>query len=301
MLSRSPTLDDLRREIDRIDDAMHDLLMQRTAVVEEVGRAKARTEQESGSNTRPQFFRPGREAQVLRRLVANHQGIFPKASLARIWREIMTGQLRVQTEIPVAVYTSENRRGYWDVARDQYGAAAIYQPCSRTHQVVAAVRKGTAAIGVLPLPQDDDSEPWWPLLAVNDPNSPRIVSKLPFAPANGTQPGALAIACLDPEPTGDDHAYLLVETDGEVSHTAVANGLSALGFEPRQVIADPRRHGDRVRLHLFETAGMVERDDPRLQAVVDRSGLRVTRVVCLGGYAVPLDHAAMNGAGTAGR
>ena len=67
----APTLDELRREIDRIDAAMHDLLMQRTAVVEEVGRAKAR-ENPAGAGTRPQFFRPGREALVLRNLIERH-------------------------------------------------------------------------------------------------------------------------------------------------------------------------------------------------------------------------------------
>ena len=41
MLSGPRSLDELRREIDRIDDAIHDLLMERTAVVEEVGQAKA--------------------------------------------------------------------------------------------------------------------------------------------------------------------------------------------------------------------------------------------------------------------
>src|SRR5690606_29143681 len=115
------TLDDLRREIDRIDAAMHDLLMQRTAVVEEVGRAKAR-EMPVGAGVRPQFFRPGREALVVRSLVERHRGSFPVASLIRIWREIMTGQLRVQTEIVVAVYAPAGRNGYWDMARDHYGA-----------------------------------------------------------------------------------------------------------------------------------------------------------------------------------
>ena len=54
-----------RREIDRIDDAIHGLLMDRTAKVEKIRKLK------NGGNGRAGgFLRPTREAEVLRRLVA---------------------------------------------------------------------------------------------------------------------------------------------------------------------------------------------------------------------------------------
>ena len=141
MASGARSLDELRREIDRIDASIHELLMQRTAVVQEVSRAKG-----GGSPTgaRAQFFRPGREATILRRLIERHSGAFPQASLVRIWREIMSGQLRVQTEVTVAVCAADGFGGIWDTARDQYGAAAHYRAFARASQVVAAVRAGTA-------------------------------------------------------------------------------------------------------------------------------------------------------------
>ena len=68
MSASPPSLEELRREIDEIDDAIHDLLMRRAQVVEQVGIAK-----------RPdnQIVRPGREAVILRRLAARHTGSFP--------------------------------------------------------------------------------------------------------------------------------------------------------------------------------------------------------------------------------
>lgn len=286
MPSDLPTLDDLRREIDRIDEAMHDLLIDRTSVVEDVGRAKAQLGEQVSD--RPQFFRPGREALILRRLLARHRGLFPPRSLIRIWREIITGQLRVQTEVAVAVYSVEGRRMYWDMARDQYGASATYQPYQRTHQVVSAVRSGSAAIGVLPMPQDDDGEPWWPLLAGTDNTTPRIVSRLPFAP-QATSESGLAIACVDPEATGDDRSYLLVETDGDISNYATTADLASAGFtEPRQVVATTQRRPGEQRLLLYETDEMVLAHDPRLDRVVARTRQPITRVIPAGGYAVPL-------------
>ena len=66
-------IDDLRRQIDEIDTRLHDLLMRRSSVVAEIGTLK-------GSNGNG-YFRPGREAAILRRLVERHQGSLPKATV----------------------------------------------------------------------------------------------------------------------------------------------------------------------------------------------------------------------------
>lgn len=77
MTSSDATLQSLRRQIDRIDDQLHDLIMARAALVEQVAAAKP----DSGVP-----LRPGREAEILRRLIARHAGRFPKGALVRIWR-----------------------------------------------------------------------------------------------------------------------------------------------------------------------------------------------------------------------
>ena len=62
-----PTLADLRREIDRIDEGMHRLLMERGDIIDTLIATKKTAE--SGS-----AFRPAREADMMRRLVERHQG-----------------------------------------------------------------------------------------------------------------------------------------------------------------------------------------------------------------------------------
>jgi chorismate mutase len=81
MTSDSPTLSDLRREIDQIDEALHDLLMKRAAVVDGVRAAKR---QDGGG-----AFRPAREAQVLRGLVRRHHGSLPRGLVVRQWGGFM--------------------------------------------------------------------------------------------------------------------------------------------------------------------------------------------------------------------
>ena len=123
-----PSLDALRRDIDRIDDALHDLLMQRCEVVERIAEVKG---------TGPAFMRPGREATILRRLVDRHAGRFPVPVLIRIWREMLAAFTLLQGPFAVAVHAPEDERGLWDMARDMYGSSTpmlpVNQPMPAAH------------------------------------------------------------------------------------------------------------------------------------------------------------------------
>jgi chorismate mutase / prephenate dehydratase len=280
-----PSLDSLRQEIDRIDETIHGLLMERTAVVERIGQAK----QAAGINSGDGFFRPGREAQVLRRLVQRHRGPFPKRSIVRIWREIMAGQLRVQTRVPVAIHVDGRQGSCWDMARDQFGVAATPLAMKSPVQVIRAVRDGRAIIGVVPMPEDNVEEPWWPLLATNDSTRPHIVARLPFAPAmNAAASGALVVARLIPEETGDDWSYLAIESRGEVSVSLLVHDLAVMGLEVRHIaqqdVADPPGSA----MHLVEIPGLVQREDARISTLLARNSRTISRIIPLGGYATPI-------------
>jgi chorismate mutase/prephenate dehydratase len=75
----------LRAEIDAIDSQLHDLLMRRTDLAVQVGEVKARVQPLGGTPADgSKFIRPAREALILRRLVARHQGKLPKAVKRRV-------------------------------------------------------------------------------------------------------------------------------------------------------------------------------------------------------------------------
>src|SRR5690242_5812086 len=77
----------LRAEIDRLDEAIHDLLMERARVVEKVAA--------QGGKGRV-ALRPGREADIVRRLLARHRGHLPARAVARIWRELLAATTAMQ-------------------------------------------------------------------------------------------------------------------------------------------------------------------------------------------------------------
>ena len=89
------TLGELRGRIDEIDAEMHRLLMDRGSVIDALIRIK-------GTSRPGAAFRPGREAEMMRRIVARHAGALPLATVEHIWREIITTFTRVQAPFNVA-------------------------------------------------------------------------------------------------------------------------------------------------------------------------------------------------------
>ena len=88
------TLADLRVDIDRIDAAMHALLMERGTIIDRLIAVKAR--QGGGS-----AFRPGREASMMRDIVRRHTGHLPVDTVESIWRIIISTFTYVQAHYSV--------------------------------------------------------------------------------------------------------------------------------------------------------------------------------------------------------
>lgn len=287
MSTDSNNLDDLRVEIDTIDDSLHDLIMRRAEVVARVKDAK----QDSGGGV----FRPGREAAVLRRLVARHKGDLPSAVIVRIWRELISAFVSMQGEFKIAVWDAEDP-AYWDIARDHFGSQTPLSRHATTRGVLQAVADGSVTAGVLPLPQIDEADPWWPLLG-NESNGRqvRVCARLPFASGGngrGGQSEALLVADISPVETGEDRSYLIIECAEPVSRSRLKASLTAVGLTPTALVTLPKSAAAHGReLFLFEIEGFITTDDGRVAKFLeDNAEFSMTRVV--GGYAVPLTNGA---------
>ena len=280
-MSAGKSLDALRREIDRIDSQIHDLIRQRTRVVEAVRDLKR--------NDRVKI-RPSREDEILYRLVAEHKGNFPKRELTRIWRELIVATLSFEGPFSVAVQAEEGPSPCWDLARDQYGSFTPMLPFPSARRVIEAVRGGVAAVGVLPLPRKDDRHPWWPYLVMNEADAPRVIARLPFAgPGNSRQPDAeaLAVSPVDRQPSGRDRSLFAIETADEPGLARVAAALGEAGLKPTSPAAGRDPHGG-PWLYLAEVDGFVTREErsfARFASVLDAT---LNRIVGLGGYGMPL-------------
>lgn len=81
----------LRDKIDRIDGKILELISSRATVAQEVGRVK-----EVAGVANALFYRPEREAQVLRRIIACNEGPLDDEKMARLFREIMSACLAME-------------------------------------------------------------------------------------------------------------------------------------------------------------------------------------------------------------
>jgi chorismate mutase-like protein len=280
------SLSALRRRIDEIDTAIHELLMQRTEVTQRIGAAKG-----AGSV----FMRPGREAMVLRRLIARHVGDLPRALIVRVWREIFAAVTALQGPFAVAVYAPEGSFGYRNLARDHFGWRTPITAYRSAAQVLEEVGGGQATVGVLPVPIEDGTSPWWRSLARDGESTPRVVARLPFAQVESSSaevPAALAISVAEPEETGNDRAYLVVETGRLLSRGNFKQQLANAGFEARD-IQSWEEGGDRS-LNLVEVEGFVPADDARLARLREQDADTFSHVWAVGGFAVPLSLEDMN-------
>src|SRR5688572_30208481 len=91
-------LDELRNKIDDIDAKIEALISERARCAQEVAHVKTTVaKQESGKDARPPvFYRPEREAQVLRNVMERNEGPLDNEEMARLFREIMSACLALE-------------------------------------------------------------------------------------------------------------------------------------------------------------------------------------------------------------
>jgi chorismate mutase len=209
-----PSLADLRREIDRIDEGMHRLLMQRGEIIEALIATK-RT-QESGS-----AFRPAREADMMRRLVERHRGILPLDTAESIWRVIISTFTYVQAPYSVHVDLASGDAAMRDTARFHFGFTAPLVTHMGPAGVVAAVAAAKGDIGLVPASAAAGAGAWWGALEAD--GAPKIIARLPFV-ERADHPAALPVFALS-HPAQD-----AVVTDVEVWSIRVSGwGPAAAG------------------------------------------------------------------------
>ncbi|WP_160936134.1 chorismate mutase [Teichococcus coralli] len=269
-----PDLASLRVEIDRIDDALHDLLMRRADIVAQMAASRVKAGAPS--------FRPGREAQILRRLLERNQGALARGTVVRLWREIIASSLAQQGAFSVAVPGEAAADSpLVRLARAHFGLPTPLKLHATPSRTLASVADGEAAVAVLPAPQEGDrpEAAWW---AQMEPSRLRVVLALPFLAPNGAPNGnggapAYAVAPLAPEPTGRDRSLLRLEPGPEHSRARIQAALTAAGLTPRWLL----RQETPTPMALAELDGFLTEQDPRLAA------LPFPRMQILGAYAEP--------------
>jgi chorismate mutase len=166
-----PSLADLRVEIDRIDEGMHRLLMERGTIIDTLIQVKST--QASGS-----AFRPGREASMMKVMAGRHRGILPFDTVESIWRVIISTFTYVQAPYTVHGDVSGGDAPMRDSARFHFGFTVPYVPHASAAEVIDAVARSAGDLGVFRAEPGRGAGAWWTALA--GVGKPKIIARLPF-------------------------------------------------------------------------------------------------------------------------
>jgi hypothetical protein len=142
---------------------------------------------------------------------------------------------------------------------------------------------------VLPLPRQDDRQPWWPHLVMNEADAPRVIARLPFSgPGNSRTPNAeaLVVSPVDRQPTGRDRSLFAIETADEPGLARLGAALREAGLKPCFTAAWRDPHGG-PWLYLAEVDGFITREERSFARFANALDATVNRIVGLGGYGIP--------------
>jgi chorismate mutase/prephenate dehydratase len=134
----------IRDKIDSIDKQIQDLLNERTSMAQEVARIKIAQGEESD------FYRPEREAMVLRQVMERNDGPLPDKEVARLFREIMSACLASEKPLEVA-YLGPEGSFTQTATLKQFGGSVKLKPLTTIADVFNAVETGNASYGIVPV------------------------------------------------------------------------------------------------------------------------------------------------------
>lgn len=141
---RTQALARIRSRIDGIDARIHALLNERAGLARDVGISKHK------EGRTVDFYRPEREAEVLRRALERNKGPLRDEEILRLFREIMSACLAQQEPLKVAFLGPEGTFTQQAVLK-QFGHSVRALSLTSIEEVFREVEAGSADFGVVPI------------------------------------------------------------------------------------------------------------------------------------------------------
>ena len=137
-------LDQLRKQIDALDEQLQSLLNERAECAQQVAEAKRDNGDDAG------FYRPEREAEVLRRIRERNTGPLPDDEVVRLFREIMSACLALEQPLTIA-YLGPQGTYSQAAALKHFGHSVKLRSLAAIDEIFREVEAGSADYGVVPV------------------------------------------------------------------------------------------------------------------------------------------------------
>jgi chorismate mutase/prephenate dehydratase len=137
-------LEQIRDQIDALDEQIQSLINERAQLAQQIAALKRE------SNDSSAFYRPEREAQILRQIQARNKGPLSDEEIARLFREIMSACLALEQPMNIAYLGPQGTFTELAVLK-HFGQAINTRSMSAIDEVFREVEAGTASYGVVPI------------------------------------------------------------------------------------------------------------------------------------------------------
>ncbi len=144
MSTSANDLKQLRERIDALDEKILSLFNERAGIAIDVAEAK-RAQGDTGT-----FYRPEREADVLRHVIEQNKGPLKDNDVAHLFRALMSACLSAEAPLTVGFLGPEGTYSH-AAALKHFGYAIKIKPLSSIDDVFREVEAGTANFGVVPI------------------------------------------------------------------------------------------------------------------------------------------------------
>src|SRR5579884_208812 len=141
------TLQELRKQIDAIDQELVQLLSRRARVSQQIGKLKG---EQAGEGNEPRIYEPDREAQVFARVEAANEGPLSNDALRAIYREILSSSRALQRPLRVA-YLGPIATFTYEAAKRHFGSSTVLISCPTISDVFLETQRQAVDYGVVPV------------------------------------------------------------------------------------------------------------------------------------------------------
>ncbi len=215
----------IRREIDRVDEALLSLIAERLDLARAVREAK------SGSRV----WRPSREDSLIRHL-SDISGDTSAHLVSRIWAELMSASLALQGPIRLHIALEGDAVDVWSLVRDRFGAAIPMSSYPTASSALAAAYSDPEGVAILPSPIGMNT--WWSALT-SDGAMPdmHILAGLPRV-SNDDWPRAVAVSTVDMIPSAQDRLLLTLKNPRVLHELSITGEMKAESGQHRLIWLD---------------------------------------------------------------
>jgi chorismate mutase/prephenate dehydratase len=140
----SADLAEIRKRINAVDEQIHDLINERARFAQQVGVAKG------DMASAVDYYRPEREAEVLRKIAERNDGPLRDEEILRLFREIMSACLAQQEPLKIGFLGPEGTFTQTAVFK-HFGHSVRALPFHTIDEIFQEVESGAADFGVVPI------------------------------------------------------------------------------------------------------------------------------------------------------